>query len=142
MRDEWPSAEEWDSLEWLHVYGQHSYHADATIKATRAGLVELRNAVDKALSDGSGQARVMASDGEGYRLEVVLVSTHAQMGEPEYLFEEHGRLMAEEAERAKRFGLRDPFGKYIRLDDPRAAERIKSAQEMSEFPVANATQQG
>ena len=112
------TKDEWDTLEWLHLYGQHSYHSEATIKGTRSGLERLRDAISAALASGSGEATVIASDGEGYRVEIVCVSTHAQLGSPEYIYEEHGRLMAQEAERAREHGLRDPYGSYKRIEHP------------------------
>ena len=120
------SAEEWDNLEWLHVYGQFTYHSEATIKGTRAGLISLRAAIDEALASGRGEARLIASDGEGYRAEIICVSTHAELGPPEYVLEESQRLLTQEAERAREYGLRDPFGQYMRIDDPRLTERLKA----------------
>lgn len=117
------TAVEWDKMEWLHVYGQHTYHSEATIRGTVEGLTALRSAIDAAIADGTGAGRVIASDGEGYSVEVVRVSTHGQLGSPEYLYELHGRLMAEEAERAREFGLRNPYGQYKRIgDDPAFSE--------------------
>lgn len=108
--------DEWDNLEWLHVYGQYSYHSEARIRGTREGLIRLRDGINAALKSGESQATVIASDGEGYVVDVVCVSTHAHLGSPEYVFEQHGRLMAEEAERAREFGFRDPYGSYKRVD--------------------------
>lgn len=112
------AKDEWDSLEWLHVYGQYTWHADATLRGTKEGLLKLRAAIDAALESGKGEAVVMASDGEGYRLQVICVSTHALLGEPEYIHETYGRLMQDEADRARKQGFRDPFGPYKRVDPP------------------------
>lgn len=109
---------DWDSMEWLHIYGQHSYHSEATIRGTSAGLTRLRDAINAALERGEGQATVMASDGEGYHVQVTRVSMHAMLGQPEYIYETGGSLLAQEAERARRYGLRNPYGSYRRVDDP------------------------
>ncbi len=119
------TKDEWDHMNWLHIYGQFSYHSEATVKGTKDGLTQLRDAIDAALATGRGEATVIASDGEGYRVEVISVSTHGELGSPEYVFEEGRRFMSEEAERARQYGLRDPFGEYMRVDDPRTAERVK-----------------
>jgi hypothetical protein len=91
---------EWDHLAWLHVYGQYSWHSEATIRGTKEGLVALRDALTEAIDySGRGSASVMASDGEGYRVQVERVNTHATLGSPEYLFELEYQMGKREAER-------------------------------------------
>lgn len=108
---------EYDMYEWLHVYGQYTYHAPVTVRGSREGLLALRSAIDAALETGRGESSAMASDGEGYRIDVSRVSTHANLGSPEYIYEAHGSLMAAEANRAREYGLRNPYGKYRRVDE-------------------------
>lgn len=97
---------DYDALEWLHVYGQYSYHSEATIRGTIAGLTALREAISKALEGGKGCARVIASDGEGYSLQVLRVNTQAALGHPEYLFELEYEMGKREAERKRQIAKR------------------------------------
>ena len=83
---------------WLHVRGQFTYHAEATIRGTAEGLAALRQAIDDALREGRGEAEVFATDGEGYGITVDRMRTVASLGKPQYL-DEIGRQLAE-AERA------------------------------------------
>ena len=132
MSEKHITKDEWDNLNWLHVYGQFTYHSEATIRGTREGLTALRDAIDKAISSRRGVAEVIAGDGEGYHVEVLRASMHAELGEPEYVLEKSQRIASEEAERAREHGLRDPFGKYVRVDDPRWAERIAELRRKEE----------
>lgn len=59
----------------LHLYAQPFWHAEAYIVGDREGLTALRNAIDAALETGRATALPFASDGEGYELEIVAVST-------------------------------------------------------------------
>ncbi len=59
----------------LHLYAQPFWHAEAYIVGDREGLTALRDAIDAALDTGRGTASPFASDGEGYELEVLAVST-------------------------------------------------------------------
>lgn len=70
----------------LHVYGQFIWHGDAVIRGTRGALGRLRDAIDTALASGEGRADVMATDGEGYSVVVVVSSTIAGVGQPEYFW--------------------------------------------------------
>lgn len=68
---------------WLHVYGQFSWHSEAAIVGTKNGLTALRDAVSRAIETGQGQAEVIATDGEGYTIEIRR-SIRSSMGEPQY----------------------------------------------------------
>jgi len=57
----------------LNIYGQPFEHAEAIIKGNREGLVELRDAIDRALRNGKAETAhphdcIFASDGEGYHI--------------------------------------------------------------------------
>lgn len=63
----------------LNIYGQPYWHADARIIGNREGLLDLRDAINRALrstppdyADRTGEA-LFASDGEGY---TVMVEIH------------------------------------------------------------------
>lgn len=77
-----------DATPWLHIRSQFTYHAEAVITGTRAGLSCLRDAVDAALESGTGTGNAFASDGEGYEIEVRRSSTVRGIGNPTYLDEE------------------------------------------------------
>lgn len=70
-----PSSEPEHSV--LHVYAQHSHHGEAYIAGNRRALIDLRHTIDEALALGDGEMRTFANDGEGYELQVVMV-TEAQ----------------------------------------------------------------
>ena len=91
-----------EAAKWLHVYSQFMYHDDANIRATRAGLLELRAAIDRALEKGAGYAEVMTSDGEGFTLNVQCVNTIAGLGEPEYLYRLEYSMGERSAERRRK----------------------------------------
>ena len=59
----------------LNIYGQPYWHADARIIGNREGLIELRRAIDRAVSGlpvpGISATKLLfASDGEGYTVTV------------------------------------------------------------------------
>lgn len=85
-----------DKTPWLHIRGQFTYHAEATIRATEEGLLALLDAVQTAIAEGKGVAEVFASDGEGYELIVERSSTIAGIGEPTYADAEAAALAAME----------------------------------------------
>lgn len=58
----------------LHIYAQETWHDDAYIGGTRECLEMLRKAIDEALESGYGQKQMFTSDGEGYKVNVVLMS--------------------------------------------------------------------
>ena len=93
-----PSGFDPSRIAWLHLRGQFTYHAEARIIGTRAGLEALRDAVTDALRDGKGEASVMASDGEGYGLEIVRSRTVSGLGKPTYLDQEARELAYYERE--------------------------------------------
>lgn len=59
----------------LHVHGPASWHGTVLVVGNRNGLLVLRDAVDEALASPAlrGSTTAMASDGEGYGVEVTLV---------------------------------------------------------------------
>lgn len=64
-------SEEFEALPWLHIYQPDFPHSEGRVHGTRAGLAAVRDAIDRALSTGrSALAEVIASDGEGYGVEV------------------------------------------------------------------------
>jgi hypothetical protein len=65
----------------LHVYAQPWSHGEAWVVGTREGLMELRDAINRALSDGTSRAEVVAMDGEGYRA-LVLVTDRTDLQLP------------------------------------------------------------
>lgn len=52
--------------EWLHLYPGAFWHDDGAIVGTRAGLAELRDALEIALRDGNAVASAFVNDGEEY----------------------------------------------------------------------------
>jgi hypothetical protein len=74
-------------IAWLHVRGQFTYHGEARIVGTRAGLAELQTAIGIALANGTADAFVAAADGEGYAVKVVRSSTVSGLGAPPYIDE-------------------------------------------------------
>lgn len=62
---------EFDALPWLHIYPPEFPHSEGRVCGTRAGLTAVRDAIDFALNTGrSALAEVIASDGEGYGVQV------------------------------------------------------------------------
>lgn len=61
-----------DAQPWCHIYGQGSWHSQATIEGTRNALVIIRDAIEVALTEGrDGRSdSLFVTDGEGYHLEV------------------------------------------------------------------------
>ncbi len=57
----------------LHVYEHYAHHDDVWVVGNVDGLLALRNAIDKVLNSTGkvANAEVMASDGEGYDVQVV-----------------------------------------------------------------------
>lgn len=67
----------------VHIYGQGSWHSQASIEGTRSGLKALRDAIDEALRtnrEGETRPHLYAGDGEGYRT-IVRVRTAEQIQE-------------------------------------------------------------
>lgn len=69
-----------DGTEWLHLFAQPQWHFEASIVGTRKGIEALRDALNRALDDADGvaSAEVFANDGEGYGVNVYVV-TFAEM---------------------------------------------------------------
>jgi len=59
-----------ESVAFVHLYPQFTYHRDARIVANIAGLQALAAAIATAIETGCGVASVSVIDGEGYRLRV------------------------------------------------------------------------
>ncbi len=57
-----------------HLYAQEGPHDEAYLLSDRRALLDIRAAIDAALSspDGAGRAEVFAADGEGYSLFLLL----------------------------------------------------------------------
>jgi hypothetical protein len=66
------SEEQFDEAPALLLYGQGSWQDDAHIVGTRSGLAALRDALEKALGEGSTEAQFHSSDGEAYQLKITL----------------------------------------------------------------------
>ncbi len=104
MSDElWKGAED---EAWMHVYGQYQWHAPATIRGNRRALQALRDAIDRAMKEGSGEASVFATDGEGYSVDVHCSEVLSVIGTPEYRFDLEYEAGKREAERASELRLR------------------------------------
>jgi hypothetical protein len=57
----------------LNIYGQAHEHCDAYVVGSRAGLTELRDAIDRVLESGEPHmADASSVDGEGYLTYIVL----------------------------------------------------------------------
>ncbi|MES9716611.1 hypothetical protein [Bacillus safensis] len=67
-----------DILEMCNIYAQETHHMEALILGNRKGLLELRNAIDKALETGSSVAHLYPSDFEGYETCIALVDDEKQ----------------------------------------------------------------
>lgn len=92
----------------LHVYGQYSYHDEAVIRGTRTALLQLREAIDDALENGISGTELFATDGEGYELRVVCVSTIAAVGKPEYRVNDVHEIEERRRERAAKLSAPCP----------------------------------
>ena len=64
------------TIPYVHLYAQPVWHAEAYLVGTRAGLTMLAVAIERALAraDGTATFVTFAGDGEGYPLQVRLVS--------------------------------------------------------------------
>ena len=58
----------------LHIYDQAHPHDDVFVAGNAASLVRLRDAIDRALADGSAASPAMTNDGEGYAVVVIRAS--------------------------------------------------------------------
>lgn len=92
----------------LHVYGQYSYHDEAVIRGTRTALLHLREAIDAALEKGKGSTELFATDGEGYELLVICASTIATVGQPEYRINDEHEAEERRRERAAKLSAPCP----------------------------------
>ncbi len=63
-----------DVLGLCNIYAQQTHHFEAFILGNKKGLIELRNAIDRALETGSSVAHVFPSDFEGYETYIALVN--------------------------------------------------------------------
>lgn len=69
-------AEAGETVDIVHLYAQTEWHSPAAISGSRTGLAKLRDAIDTAISGGTGAARVMTDDGEGYGIAVLCEGPH------------------------------------------------------------------
>ncbi|MFE0305219.1 MULTISPECIES: hypothetical protein [Bacillus] len=67
-------VEDDDVLGLCNIYAQQTHHFEAFILGNKKGLIELRNAIDRALETGSSVAHVFPSDFEGYETYIALVN--------------------------------------------------------------------
>ena len=74
-----------EPMPWLHVRGQFTNHFEAEIVGTLEGLKALQSALEVAIAEREGKARVIASDGEGYSVVVRKSATVAGLGRTLYL---------------------------------------------------------
>lgn len=74
-----------DETPWLHIVSQCSYHQEAEIVGTRAGLTAVLFAVQSALKNGDGEALAFSADGEGYSIKASRRGGVSQIGKPVYL---------------------------------------------------------
>ena len=64
----------------LNIYGQEAWHTDARIIGSKDALVELKRLIDKAIISGNVETLentdtcIFASDGEGYKLEIICLN--------------------------------------------------------------------
>ena len=92
-------------LPWLHIYGSYTYHSPATIRGTREVLLSLKSSIEAALKRKPEDAEVYASDGEGYAVQVIMVSTISSLGAPEYISDAEYSLSRAKAERDRAMRL-------------------------------------
>jgi len=62
-------------IDLLHIYGQRAHHDDAFIVGNRNALIQVKKAIEKALSREEGAEGIIAvsvNDGEGYDLEIIM----------------------------------------------------------------------
>lgn len=62
----------------LHLYPGASYHDEGYVVGNRAGLLNLRDAIDRALEKQHSETTVFVSDGEGYEVFVIMQDTSWQ----------------------------------------------------------------
>lgn len=120
---------------WLHIRGQLTYHAEASIVGTKAGLLALRDAIDVALVSREAEAEVFATDGEGYGLTVRCSKTVRDLGSPIYLDE-----LARELAETERFFLASHEKHFRTTAQKLQAEQLaaKGFVSMAEFLAAQA----
>jgi hypothetical protein len=56
----------------VHIHAQPQWHDEAFIVANRSGLLKLREAIDRALEEGSAQVELMPADGECFNLHIIV----------------------------------------------------------------------
>lgn len=60
----------------LHIYSHASWHVEVYIVGTMDGLSQLRDAINRAISDGQGRTKwSFVNDGEGYEVRIIRCST-------------------------------------------------------------------
>jgi hypothetical protein len=58
----------------VHIWGQGAWHDTVYIRGNRSGLERLKRAVDEALEAGVASTEAYVSDGEGYDIDIQMVS--------------------------------------------------------------------
>lgn len=56
--------------ETINIYGQEIWHDDVLIMSTRESLIKLKDAIDKALREGTGIVEQRASDERSYTIQI------------------------------------------------------------------------
>lgn len=74
----------------MHVYPQSQWHMPVDIRGTTEALVALRDALDRALAEGTAKATAYANDGEGYEINIHRVNVLNLLGPLPY-FHEYAR---------------------------------------------------
>lgn len=80
---------------WLQVWPQSSEHSPATIRGNTIALTVLRDAINAAISIGESEAKVMATDGEGYGVIVQRCDVLSSLGSPYYISQHMTQLAYE-----------------------------------------------
>lgn len=108
-----------DDIPWLHIRSQSTYHDEAEIVGTKAGLEAALNAICVAIANRDGEASVFTNDGEGYRLSVRCSNRVRDLGEPFYVDE----IARELANRERDFIVSNY--KMIRKQDAEALKALR-----------------
>lgn len=70
--------------EFLHIYGQYSFHTEAAIVGDRKSLTKLRDLIDRALVSKPKKSKddFFANDGEGYTVHVIETTDDPKIARP------------------------------------------------------------
>lgn len=109
-----------NDIAFLHIYGQYQWHDTATIRGNRLALTALRDALDLALAKTESEAKVFATDGEGYGIKVVCSDVVSVIGRPEYLYRLEYSMGERAAQREAEHRLVIPSTPASTKDSPQA----------------------